>query len=274
MLRRPGATTTCATLEDYRKQGIAVDYLCLFNEPGAYTKIPYNEIRVLLRDHVGPLLSKSGLATKIMLSEAPTRPNAANEYPKVLDDPAARKYVAVLPYHGYDFREFDRIKELHAKYPDLPLWQTEVCYAYGAGPDGSMRLPRLDFDDGAFWGNQIVSDLESHASAWIYWNMILDEKGGPWLVSPIHGNPDPNIQHALVHIDRATKQVTYSGAYYFLAHFSKFVRPGAVRVATVGGEAGVHAASRSARRRADWSRSSSTAARNRPRCASRRGASG
>lgn len=217
-------------LEEYRKQGIDVDYLCLFNEPGAYTKIPYEEIRVLLRDHVGPLLAKSGLKTRIMLSEAPTRPIAANEYPKVLDDPAARKYVAVLPYHGYDFREFDRIKELHAKYPDLPLWQTEVCY---------VRPPQLDFDDGAYWGNQIVSDLEAHASAWIYWNMILDQNGGPWLVSPIHGNPDPNIQHALVHIDRATKKVTYTGAYYYLAHFSKFVRPGAVRVATVGTAEGV-----------------------------------
>ena len=64
--------------------------------------------------------------------------------------------------------------------------------------------------------------------------MILDQHGGPWLVSPIHGNPDPNVQHPLVVIDRQTKQVTYTGAFYYLAHFSKFVRPGAVRVATVG----------------------------------------
>jgi glucosylceramidase len=69
--------------------------------------------------------------------------------------------------------------------------------------------------------------------------MILDEKGGPWLVSPIHGNPDPNIQHALLIINRQTKQVTYTGAYYYLAHFSKFVRPGAVRIGVTGSHRGV-----------------------------------
>ena len=169
-----------------------------------------------------------------MLSEAPTRPNAADNYPIVLDDAEARKYVAVLPYHGYDFRDFGRIKELHHRYPDLPLWMTEVCHAYGAGASAGVKLPQLEFEDGSFWGNQIVSDLEAGASAWIYWNMILDHGGGPWLVSPIHGNPDPNIQHPLVVIDRNAKQVIYTGAYYYLAHFSKFVRPACRAIATAG----------------------------------------
>ena len=52
-------------LEEYKKRGIVVDYLSLFNEPEeVYTKIKYPEIRVLIRDHVGPALAKSGLTTK------------------------------------------------------------------------------------------------------------------------------------------------------------------------------------------------------------------
>jgi hypothetical protein len=48
-----------------------IDYLSLFNEPeSVYTKIKYPEIRVLLRDYVGRALERSGLTTKIMLSEA------------------------------------------------------------------------------------------------------------------------------------------------------------------------------------------------------------
>jgi O-glycosyl hydrolase len=47
-------------LEEYQKQGIFIDYLSLFNEPGVYTKIPYSKILVLLRDHVGPAVEKSG----------------------------------------------------------------------------------------------------------------------------------------------------------------------------------------------------------------------
>ena len=79
---------------------------------------------------------------------------------------------------------------------------TELCHAYEAGTPKQMKLPRTDFEDGDFWGQQIFSDLEAGASAWIYWNLILDEHGGPWLVSPIHGNPEDNIQHPVVIIDR------------------------------------------------------------------------
>jgi glucosylceramidase len=69
--------------------------------------------------------------------------------------------------------------------------------------------------------------------------MILDEKGGPWLVSPVHGNPPDNIQHAVVIIDRLTKKVTYTGLYYYLTHFSKYVRPGAVRVESKSSTQGI-----------------------------------
>lgn len=225
-------------LQEYQKQGIFIDYLSPFNEPGIYTKIPYTKIRDLIRDHVGPLLAKEGVKTRIQLSEAPDREGAKN-YETVLSDPAARKYVASLPYHGYDFKHFEIIADLHKKYPNLPLWMTEVCWAYEAGAPKNVPLPRYDWEDGDFWGNQIFSDLEAGAAAWIYWNTILDEKGGPWAISPIHGNPDPNVQHPVVIINRQTKKVTYTGLYYYLAHFSKFVRPGAVRVGTSGGAKGI-----------------------------------
>lgn len=226
-------------LEDYQKNGVFIDYLSLFNEPDVYTKIPYKEITVLLRDHVAPLLEKSGLKTKLMLSEAPDRYDASTNYPILMDDAGARKDVAVMPYHGYDFKEYSKIGELHRRYPDVPLWMTEVCYAYEAGTPKSFALPRYEFGDGDFWGQQIFNDLENYASAWIYWNAVLDEKGGPWSVSYIHGNPDPNIQHPVVIINRETHEVTYTGLYYYLAHFSKFVRPGAVRIETTGKYPGV-----------------------------------
>jgi glucosylceramidase len=225
-------------LQEYEKHGIFIDYLSLFNEPDIYTKIPYTKIRDLLKNHVGPLFEKEGVKTRIQLSEAPSREEAKN-YETVLSDPAARQYVASLPYHGYDFKNFEVIANLHKKYPELPLWMTEICWAYEAGAPRHVPLPRYDWEDGDFWVNQIVSDLEVGAAAWIYWNMILDEKGGPWAISPVHGNPDPNVQHPVVIINRQTKQVTYTGLYYYLAHFSKFVRPGAVRIETSGNVKGV-----------------------------------
>jgi glucosylceramidase len=227
-------------LEEYKKRGIEIDYLSIFNEPEeVYTKITYPEIRVLLRDFVGPALQRSGLSTKMMISEAPERLVASKRYPVVLDDPAVRKFVAVVAYHGYDFKHFNKIAELKAKYPDIPFWMDELCYAYEAGYPRNKKLPIYEFDDGDVWGNIIFNDLEAGTSAWLYWNAILDETGGPWAVSPVHGNPDPNIQHPVVIINKQTHEITYTGTYYYLAHFSKFVRPGAVRVETTGKAAGV-----------------------------------
>jgi glucosylceramidase len=226
-------------LEEYQKHGVFIDYFSLFNEPGVYTKIPYTEIADLLKNHVGPLLRESGVKTKIMLSEAPQRAEAYKNYPELLKDPEVRKYVAALPYHGYDMKDFDKIATLHKLFPDLPLWQTEVCWCYICGAPASVPLPRYDWEDGDHWGQQIFGDLEAFASAWIYWNMILDEKGGPWMVSPIHKDPDPNVQHPVVVINRETKKVTYTALYYYLAHFSKFVRPGDVRVGVSGTIEGV-----------------------------------
>ena len=103
---------------------------------------------------------------------------------------------------------------------------TEICHAYQAGTPSPMNLPRTDFEDGDFWGNQIVSDLEAGASAWIYWNMILDENGGPWLVSPVHGNPDPNVQHPVVIIDRKTKPCDLHRGLHLPGPFQQVRPPG------------------------------------------------
>ncbi|MBE0652351.1 MAG: glucosylceramidase, partial [Bacteroidales bacterium] len=50
-----------------------------------------------------------------------------------------------------------------------------------------------------------------------------------------HGDPNPNIQHPVVIVNRETKKVDYTGLYYYLSHFSKFVRPGAYRIDCSGG---------------------------------------
>ncbi len=227
-------------VREYEKQGISLDYISLFNEPGIYTKIPPEKIRDLLKNHVGPLFAREGVKTRIQPCETHNRQRAERYWPVILDDPGARRYAAAIAYHAYGYKDFEKIAALHRRYPDLQVWMTEVCHAYETGlVPRSVELPRRDYEDGDFWGNQIFNDMESGASAWIYWNMILDERGGPWLVSEVHGNPDPNEQHPVVIVDRTKKQVTYTGLYYYLAHFSKFVRPGAVRVGAAGAADGV-----------------------------------
>jgi glucosylceramidase len=226
-------------IQAYASNGITINYLNLFNEGdnSHYSNVTYKVMGEMIKNFVVPQLRADGLATKIQLGETCTRPEALAKYPPVLSDPDVRKYISTLTSHGYDWDQFSSLTELHNLYPDIPIWQTEVCYGMQMcnPPTGMVKCPVYEFSDGEFWGNMIMNDMKNWVSGWIYWNMILDQDGGPWLTSPIHGDPDPNQQHCVVIIDRKTKEVTYTGLYYYLAHFSKFIRPGAVRINSTGG---------------------------------------
>jgi glucosylceramidase len=222
-------------LQSYAANGVTINYLVLFNESdciisGGYSSVPYKEMREMLKKYICPGLQTSDLSTKITLGETCRRIEGIKKFPDVLDDPEARKLINNLAVHGYDMTGFtsmnhSSLTELHNMYPDLPIWMTEICYT---------KRPVYDFSDGEYWGNMIMNDINNWVSGWIYWNMILDQDGGPWLVSPEHGDPDQNHQHPVVIIDRNTKEVTYTGLYYYLAHFSKFVKPGAFRIKCTG----------------------------------------
>jgi glucosylceramidase len=223
----------------YAEQGITINYLNLFNEAHNpwYSNVTYGVIGELIKNYVAPQLKADGLSTKIQFGETSNRPEAINKFPAVLSDPDIKKNVHSLTVHGYDWDKFSTVMELHNKFPDLPIWMTEVCYVTGTlfPPGGPKKSPVYEFSDGQFWGNMIMNDMKNWISGWIYWNMILDQNGGPWLVSVPHGDPDPNQQHPVVIIDRDTKKVTYTGLYYYLGHFSKFIRPGAYRINASGG---------------------------------------
>jgi glucosylceramidase len=230
-------------LQAYASNGVSVKYLNLFNEADNpwYSNVTYKSMGEMIKSHVAPMLLDKGISVKIQLGETSNRPEALQKFPDVLNDPAIRKHINSLTVHGYDWDKFSTLTDLHNRFPDLPIWQTEVCYARvedkptNEPPDRQLRVPVYEFSDGEFWGNMIMNDMKNWVSAWIYWNMILDENGGPWLVSTVHGDPDYNFQHPVVIINRTTREVTYTGLYYYLAHFSKFIRPGAYRISCSGG---------------------------------------
>lgn len=230
-------------IKAYEASGITLDYLNPFNEPenSWYSNVTYKAIGELIKDHIIPQFRVDGITTRIQLCESANRPEAIRKFPAALDDPEVRKNIQTLTVHGYDWDKFSSLTDLHNKYPDIPIWLTEVCYARvndqpsNEPPGGPGKLPEYKFSDGEFWGNMIMNDMKNHVSGWIYWNMILDQNGGPWLVSAEHGDPDNNRQQPVVIINRETGEVTFTGLYYYLSHFSKFVRPGAWRIDCTGG---------------------------------------
>ena len=72
------------------------------------------------------------------------------------------------------------------------------------------------------YARDIIGCLNNYVDGWIDWNMVLDKQGGPnwfknWCIAPVI-------------VDTATDEVYFTPLYYVMAHFSKFIRPGAVRV--------------------------------------------
>ena len=111
---------------------------------------------------------------------------------------------------------FDNVRLVHENFPDKPLLFTEgTVDTFKVEDINNWRL-------GEYYGHSMINDFNDGAVGWTDWNVLLDEQGGP--------NHVGNFCHAPVLVDGATGIAHYQPSFHYIAHFSKFVRPGAVRV--------------------------------------------
>lgn len=107
--------------------------------------------------------------------------------------------------------------------PDKILLATEACSCPGVAREthGGLALAWLRAERLA---HDILFDLLNHAQGWIHWNLLVDSKGGP--------NHKRNFCDATIIANEDFEDVTLQPQFHYFAHFSKFVRPGAIRVAS------------------------------------------
>ena len=74
------------------------------------------------------------------------------------------------------------------------------------------------------YGNSMINDFNSGVVGWTDWNILLDERGGP--------NHVQNFCFAPIHANTKTGELIFTPTYYYIGHFSKFIKPGALRVST------------------------------------------
>jgi len=77
---------------------------------------------------------------------------------------------------------------------------------------------------GEEYGRSMINDFNNGTVGWTDWNILLDETGGP--------NHVKNFCFAPVHADTKTGQLIYTNSYYYIGHFSKFIRTGAKRISS------------------------------------------
>lgn len=204
-------------VQEMAKEGINIDAVTIQNEPLNSRNTPsmpwyWQEHNEFVRDHLGPAFRAAGLKTKIVIFDHNCdRP----DYPlAILSDPETAKYVDGSAFHHY--RGFlSGMSTVHMKRPDKNIYFTEQMLTERPGSEMiniAASVKRLIIDVTRNWSmNSIL------------WNFAADP-----LNDPHTDNGGCSMCQGAITIDG--DKVTRNIAYYTIAHASKFVRPGSVRI--------------------------------------------
>jgi len=205
----------------YEKEGIDFWGLTVQNEPMAtqtwesclYTA---EEERDFVKNYLGPALEASPYADHKLVIYDHNRGVMYQRASTVYDDPDASKYVWGTGFHWYSGDHFENPGQVNDAYPDKKLLFTEGCVF----PFDYQKLDEWHW--GERYGESLIHDLNNAAVGWIDWNILLDETGGP--------NHVANFCYAPVIGNTETGEIHFMNSFYYLGHFSRFIRPGAKRI--------------------------------------------
>ncbi|OWA36962.1 glycosyl hydrolase [Saccharibacillus sp. O16] len=204
-------------IQAYGKHGLPIHAVTPQNEalyePLHYPSMlmPADVQTVFIRDHLKPALLRAGLGTKILCYDHNwDRP----DYPlEVLE--GAGDAVDGVAWHWYGGEPAAQSE----------VWQAvpgkEVHFTEGSGGDWIPPFEQA-FSNVMRTGIEI---LRNHSQSFVLWNMALDEHKGPTV--PGFGQ---STCRGIVQVNQSDGELTYTLDYYALAHFSKVIRPGAVRI--------------------------------------------
>ncbi|MEN6384133.1 MAG: glycoside hydrolase family 30 protein [Phycisphaerales bacterium] len=206
-------------IKAYMQAGIPIWAVTVQNEPDALQRwdsclYSNSEERDFLKFYLGPTLAEQGLSHIKIIVWDHNKDILVERISTILSDPEAAKYVWGIGFHWYAGTFFENLAKVHKFFPDKQLLATEGCHEGGVKPG--------NWQTGETYGNAIIGDLNNWAVGWVDWNMVLDETGGP--------NHADNFCDAPIIADKITDKIHYHSSYYYLGHFSKFIRPGAIRI--------------------------------------------
>jgi glucosylceramidase len=198
-------------------EGVPVNAITVQNEPlhpgnNPSLLMPAAEQAEFVRNHLGPAFRAAGVDTKIIIYDH----NADRiDYPtEILNDPQAAQYVDGTAFHLYGGKIED-LSQLHDAFPDKNLYFTEQW----VGAPG-------EFDSNLSWHikNLIIGASRNWCKTVLEWNLASDPNQDP--------HTEGGCTECLGAVTIDGNQVRKNVAWYIIAHASKFVRPGSVRIAT------------------------------------------
>ena len=209
----------CRFIQALEREGVPVWGLTIQNEPEAsqvwdsciWTA---EEERDFIRDHLGPTLKREKLGHLKVIIWDHNRDRVYERTRVAYEDPKASRYIWGAGFHWYCGDHYDNLQAVHDAYPDKHLLFTEGCQE--GGPHIGAWAPAERY------ARAMINDLNRWTVGWVDWNLLLDEKGGP--------NHVGNFCSAPILADTRTGELMIQGSYYYIGHFVRFIRPGAVRI--------------------------------------------
>jgi len=238
-------------IDAYKAEGIDIWGFTVENEPlgnnNNWESMHYSaeEMTDFVKNYLGPKLEADKHNVKI-LGYDQNRGEELKQWVKVMyQDEASSKYFdgTAVHWYGSTYDWFpESLQFAHNAAPDKYLIQSEAC--------GDSEVPRWQ-DDAWYWSKEatdwgwdwapekdkhlhpkyapvyryardIIGSMNNWVDGWIDWNMVLDKQGGPnwfknWCLAPVI-------------VDTEKDEIYFTPIYYTLTHFSRYIRPGAVRI--------------------------------------------
>ncbi|WP_321280788.1 glycoside hydrolase family 30 protein [Marinifilum fragile] len=237
-------------INEYKKEGIDIWGLTVENEPLGngynWESMHYTpeEMVDFVNNYLGPKLKTDGHDVKVLGYDQ--NRDELKEWADIMyKDEESSKYFDGMAIHWYA-STFDYMPEAlqytYKKAPNKMMIQSEACV--------DAEVPHWN-DDAWYWKKEatdwgfdwapeeqkhlhpkyvpvyryardIIGCLNNWVQGWVDWNMVLDTQGGPnwannWCLAPVIVDPKKD-------------EVYFTPMYYTLAHFSKYIRPGAIRI--------------------------------------------
>lgn len=208
-------------IQEYAKQGIKIGYITVQNEPEAvqtWDSCTYSaeDESDFVSGYLGPALEKAGLLDVKIFVWDHNKEEGYARMKAVIADPDTRKYVSGTAMHWYTGDHFEAIELILKQYPEMEVFFTEGCVEYSRFADSG------EIDKAEMYAHDILGNLNAGISASFDWNLLLDEKGGP--------NHVGNFCAAPIMCDSKNDTFEKRLSYYYIGHFSRYIKPGAVRI--------------------------------------------
>lgn len=206
-------------IQEMAREGIRISAITIQNEPLNSRNTPsmpwyLDEQRTFLRDHLIPAFKQAGLETDLVLFDHNTD---RSDYPlALLDDPVISDFALGSGFHNYR-GDLGAMSVVHRARPDKHLYFTEQMVTEDPTSNEiaiARRVKRMIIGVTRNWSRNVI-----------LWNLAADPHNDPHT-----DNGGCGICQGALTLDGDT--VTRNIAYYTIAHASRFVPPGSVRIAS------------------------------------------